>query len=264
MTPKAALAAAALSSLAVSVSAAVAVFVAVADVVAAVSVAAVVVCWAAAPVTVACACCCCCAATAAPVGSAAGWCGCVCCGWSCCSRWCCCPVGAVAVAAAAGCPGTGLGPWGGLPGRDPLPVPPAGSLDRGMVSVAQGRAPGKDGSPGKDRVCVLQAGAFEEGLAAVPQVGGLQVHTMEAFLPPGALAGMIPVIEILVIMLTIMVGAPIGVSLRKSLHILRMLLIPVIPPRLIPVSRSHNISGRISIIRRPSIAIAVIIIQQAV
>ncbi len=77
--------------------------------------------------------------------------------------------------------------WGCLR-RDPLPVPPAGSLDRGMVSVAQGRAPGKDGSPGKDRVCVLQAGASGRGIAAVPRVGGLQVHchgSLSAIRRPG-------------------------------------------------------------------------------
>jgi hypothetical protein len=95
-------------------------------------------------------------------------------------------------------------------------------------------------------------------------LGACRCTTMEASLPPTALAGMIPVIEILVIMLTIMVAAPIGVSLRKSLDILRMLLIPGIPPCLIPVSRSDNIGGRISIIWRPAILIAVKIIQQAI
>jgi hypothetical protein len=75
---------------------------------------------------------------------------------------------------------------------------------------------------------------------------------------------MIPVIKILVITLTIMVVTPIRVSLRKGLHVLRMLLIPGIPPRLIPVSRSDNIGGRISIIRSPSILVAVKIIQQSI
>ncbi len=88
------------------------------------------------------------------------------------------PVGAVVVAAivaAVAAPGQVLAPEKELPGRDPRPVPPAGSPGRGMVSVAQGEAPVKDGrSPGKDRVGVPRAGAFAAGLAAVLRVGGLQ------------------------------------------------------------------------------------------
>ena len=161
MTPKAALAAEALSSLAAAVSA-VAVFAAAVDVVAAVTVFAVVaVVAAAAPVGSAAAA----AVASAVVGAAA-------------------PVGAVAVAAQ----GQVLVPVVGLPGWDPLPVPPAGSLDRGVVSVAQGGAPEKDGSLDKDRVFVPQAGAFEEGLASVPQIEVLQVHyhgTLSATHRPG-------------------------------------------------------------------------------
>ena len=152
MTPKAALAAEALSSLAAAVSA-VAVFAAVVAVVAAVAAAASVGSAAAAAVAF------------AVVGAAA-------------------PVGAVAVAAQ----GQVLVPEVELPGRDPLPVPPGGSLDWVMVSVAQGGAPEKDGSLDKDRVFVPQAGAFEEGLASVPQIEVLQVHyhgTLSATHRPG-------------------------------------------------------------------------------
>ena len=167
MTPKAALAAEALSSLAAAVSA-VAVFAAAVAVVAAVTVFAVVaVVAAAAPVGSAAAA----AVASAVVGAAA-------------PDGAAAPVGAVAVAAQ----GQVLVPEVELPGRDPLPVPPAGSLDRGVVSVAQGGAPEKDGSLDKDRVFVPQAGAFEEGLASVPQIEVLQVHyhgTLSATHRPG-------------------------------------------------------------------------------
>lgn len=83
-------------------------------------------------------------------------------------------------------------------------------------------------------------------------------------LPAGALAMMVPVVKILVIALAIMVRAPVGISLRKSLDILRMLLIPGVPVPPIPVSRPDNIGDGINVIRGPAMAIAVKIIQHAI
>ncbi len=87
---------------------------------------------------------------------------------------------------------------------------------------------------------------------------------METSLPAFALAMMVPVIKILVIMLARMVLAPIGIPTGEILPVLRMLLIPGIPLRLVPVIGSDHIGGRISIIRGPPILIAVVVIQHSI
>ena len=84
-------------------------------------------------------------------------------------------------------------------------------------------------------------------------MGALIRRPVEPFMPPAPLAAMVLVIKILVITLTIMVAAPIRISSDKIIPVIGMGLIPGIPPRRIPVSRSHNIDRRISVIRSPSI-----------
>jgi hypothetical protein len=104
------------------------------------------------------------------------------------------------------------------------------------------------------------------GLGGSPslRVGSHTCAAMETFLPATALALMVLVIKILVIMLTHMVVAPIGVSLGKSLHILRVLMIPGGPPRGVPVSCSDNVGSGISVIWSPPILRAKKIVQQSI
>jgi hypothetical protein len=96
------------------------------------------------------------------------------------------------------------------------------------------------------------------------RVGSFSYAAMETFLPASPLAMMVPVIKILVITLTHMVSAPIGISLGKSLHILRVLLIPGRPPRRVPVGCSDNVGRRISVIWSPPILRAEKIVQQSI
>ena len=79
---------------------------------------------------------------------------------------------------------------------------------------------------------------------------------MESLIPTFPLAPMVRIIKILVITLTNAMSAPIGILLFKSLPVMRIVLIPRIPPRLIPGIGSDNIDGRISVIRGPAILIA--------
>ncbi len=88
--------------------------------------------------------------------------------------------------------------------------------------------------------------------------------TLESFLPPCTLATLVLFIKILVITLTFPVSLPIGIRLLKLLIVLRISLIPRQPPRSIPVTGSDDISGSISVIWGPSIAGAVIVIQDAI
>jgi hypothetical protein len=84
------------------------------------------------------------------------------------------------------------------------------------------------------------------------------------FLPSFSLAAMVFVIETLVISMTMAVLAPIRISLAKGLPVLRVFLIPRMPLRPIPIIRPDNIDLRISIIRGPSIPVAVEVIQHAI
>jgi len=88
--------------------------------------------------------------------------------------------------------------------------------------------------------------------------------TLESFLPPCTLATMVLFIKILVITLTFPVSLPIGIRLLKLLIVLRISLIPRQPSRSIPVTGSDDISGSISVIWGPSVAGAVIVIQDAI
>jgi hypothetical protein len=90
------------------------------------------------------------------------------------------------------------------------------------------------------------------------------LDSLEAFLPPAALALMVPVIKILIITLTRMVIVPIGISPGKSLHILRVLVIPGGPLRRVIVGCSDYVGRRISIIWSPTVLRAKKIVQHAV
>ena len=87
---------------------------------------------------------------------------------------------------------------------------------------------------------------------------------LEAFLPTIALATMVLIVKILVIMSTITVVAPVGILLMKGLPVMRILLIPRIPLRLIPLIGPDNIGGRISVIRGPAILIAEELIEYSI
>ena len=84
---------------------------------------------------------------------------------------------------------------------------------------------------------------------------------MESLVPTSPLAAMVGIIKILVIMLTSTMPAVIGILLFESPHVLRILLIPDLPPRRIPGSGSDNISDRIRVIRGPPILRAEVIVQ---
>ena len=56
---------------------------------------------------------------------------------------------------------------------------------------------------------------------------------MESLIPTGTLAAMVPVIKILVITLISLVFAPIGILSLKILPVMRLSLIPLMPPRFI-------------------------------
>jgi hypothetical protein len=71
-------------------------------------------------------------------------------------------------------------------------------------------------------------------------------------------------IKILVITLIVVVFAPIGILSLKILPVMRISLIPRIPPRLIPVIGSYNIGRRISVIRGPSILIAEKVLEDSI
>ena len=78
-------------------------------------------------------------------------------------------------------------PAKGLPEQDQGLSPPAGSLDRELVSVSLEVAPVKEQSADKDRLLVPWAGLFEQGLASLPHVGvfHLRCHgTLSATLRP--------------------------------------------------------------------------------
>lgn len=81
----------------------------------------------------------------------------------------------------------------------------------------------------------------------------LRSLTPESFLPPGALAAMVLVIESPVIMMAFPVGAPKRIRPLKTLPVLRLSSVPRLPHRPIPVVRSDNIGVRISVIRAPAV-----------
>ena len=107
--------------------------------------------------------------------------------------------------------------------------------------------------------------AFNATTALNPRTGYPRgTNAVESLIPSFTLATMVSIIKILVIMLTRLVCAPIGILSLKILPVMRILLIPRIPPWRIPVSGSNNIGGRISVIRGPSISIAEIVIQHSI
>ncbi len=70
-------------------------------------------------------------------------------------------------------------------------------------------------------------------------------NALESFIPTCSLAIMVPIIKILVIVPTHLVSAPFRMLALKIIPVLRMCLIPPIPPRRIPVIGSDDIDLRI-------------------
>jgi hypothetical protein len=87
---------------------------------------------------------------------------------------------------------------------------------------------------------------------------------MESLIPTLTLATMVLIIKILAITLPMLMFAPIGIPLRKILPVIRIALIPGIPPGSIPVIRSDDIGGSIGVIRGPSIVIAEKVIEDPI
>jgi hypothetical protein len=87
---------------------------------------------------------------------------------------------------------------------------------------------------------------------------------MEALIPTATLVTMVLIVKILVITLSVLVSAPIGIPLSKTLPVKRILLIPRIPPRRVPVIGSYDVGRRIGVIRGPSIVIAEKVIEDSI
>jgi hypothetical protein len=114
------------------------------------------------------------------------------------------------------------------------------------------------------RSVALRRGHLSLGGSVSLRVGSRIGAAMETFLPAATLALMVLIIEILVITLTHIVVAPIGIPLGKSLHILRALVIPGGPLRPVPVGCSDNVGRRISVIRSPTILRAKKVVEQSI
>ena len=92
--------------------------------------------------------------------------------------------------------------------------------------------------------------------------GGM--NAMEAAMPTFALAMMVAIIEILFITLAGSMSGPIRVLSLEILPVMRVVLIPRMPLRRVPVCRPDNTGGRIGVIRGPAILSAVKIMQDAI
>ena len=86
----------------------------------------------------------------------------------------------------------------------------------------------------------------------------------EAFMPISPVATMVLIEKLLVITLTNAMAAPIGIPLFKILPVMRVVFIPDIPLRLIPLIGPDNIGRRISVIGGPAILIAEKVIQDSI
>ena len=91
-----------------------------------------------------------------------------------------------------------------------------------------------------------------------------RTDALESLMPTFPLAAMVLIIKILVITLTNVMSAPIGILLFKIPPVMRIALIPRIPLRRIPVIGSDNIGGRISVIRGPPVLIAEELMQYSI
>ena len=94
-----------------------------------------------------------------------------------------------------------------------------------------------------------------------PRASSPRTDAVESLVPTFPLAAMVGIIKILVIMLTSVVPAVIGVLLFKSPHVLRILLIPDLILWRIPGCGSDHIGDRIRVIRGPPILGAEVVIQ---
>jgi len=92
----------------------------------------------------------------------------------------------------------------------------------------------------------------------------LGTNAMGSLVPTSPLATMVPIIKILVIVLTNLVSAPFRMLSLKIIPVLRMSLIPRIPPRRIPVIGSYNIDLRICVIRGKSNSRAEKVLQDSI
>ena len=90
---------------------------------------------------------------------------------------------------------------------------------------------------------------------------GSWTDAMESLVPTSSLAAMVGIIEILVVMLTRLVPAVIGIFLFESPYVLWVPLIPGLILRRVPGNGSDNIGGRIRVIRGPPILTAEVVIQ---
>jgi hypothetical protein len=90
------------------------------------------------------------------------------------------------------------------------------------------------------------------------------VVPMKSFMPAFAMAMVVFLIKFPVIVMAAPVPVPIGIMLVKTLPVMRMALIPRIPPGSIPVFWSHDKGGRISVIRGPPVPLAEKVIQDPV
>lgn len=111
---------------------------------------------------------------------------------------------------------------------------------------------------------VRRMGYMTRSRSPSPGVGLWRAAGRDAFMPPGALTVMVLLVKPPVITMTLPVFGPMGIGPMEILPINRMSLVPRMPPRPIPVWRSDDIGGRVSVIRSPSISRAEKVAQDAV
>ncbi len=82
--------------------------------------------------------------------------------------------------------------------------------------------------------------------------GGPWIRALEASIPTSPLAAIVAIVKILVIVAAHLVIAPLRILALEIIPVLRMGLIPGIPPRRIPVPGSDDIDLRIGVVRGES------------
>ncbi len=110
--------------------------------------------------------------------------------------------------------------------------------------------------PGSSLGMIPRSGALRmiaRGSASLGMIPGATGScALDSSIPTSPLAVIVAVIKILVIVLANRVIAPLRILVLKIRPVLRMAPIPLIPPRRIPVSGSHNIGLRVCVIRGKS------------
>jgi len=84
------------------------------------------------------------------------------------------------------------------------------------------------------------------------------------FMPAWALAPMVLIIKNLVITVTVSVFAPVRIVAMKIHPVMGVFLVPHIPPGRIPLIRSDDIGGSISVIGGPAILRAKKVMQNSI